>query len=638
LSDARAHYQEKLAALSGHSDALAKQDKRFSQIRVAVFVFAAALLFIGYAISPQRAPWTIMGWVGMLAFLVVITWHEFIRLRLWENEKRSGLYRRLLARLERQWDQLPVVLSRVPSKFQGLADDLDVQGRASLMHWLCFAETQPARQLLIDWIFEEPDVAEIQKRQEAVCFYADRVELRERVYCLSSEVAGSTASPERFVEWATSAPWLGSKKWLFWCSWGGIALLLLGLVLSLLSGASILPLEWGLGFLITGVVWNVLLSVGYGSHLHEIFQRISSRHQDVEKYQELLELVTREGVAVEVNKGKNTAEKNGAVPQLVSKLREQLQAGGNAELAFKSLNWRIGLAGIRHSPLFFIPYLALQILLAWDFRTLSILEYWQQRYGSGTKHWFAALAQFETICSIAAVRFEHPDWCLPTWIESSEKKLVAHQLGHPLLRDSQRVTNDIAIDSEKPLWLITGSNMSGKSTFLRSLGTNILLARTGSPVCAAKMELPPLVLATSIRIRDSLDQGISYFMAELRRLKYVVDIAEEYQGSERFRVLFLLDEIMQGTNSRERHIAVGHVLHTLLSKGAFGAVSTHDLDLVSHPLLEPECEVVHFREHIEKTAEGRRMVFDYKMRNGPTPTTNALRLLALVGLGDLTED
>ena len=152
------------------------------------------------------------------------------------------------------------------------------------------------------------------------------------------------------------------------------------------------------------------------------------------------------------------------------------------------------------------------------------------------------------------------------------------------------------------------------------------------------MELPPLVLATSIRIRDSLDQGISYFMAELRRLKFVVDIAEEYEKSDRFRVLFLLDEIMQGTNSRERHIAVGHVLHTLLSKGAFGAVSTHDLDLVSHPLLEPRCEVVHFREHIEKTADGRRMVFDYKMRNGPTPTTNALRLLALVGLGDLVED
>ena len=579
-----------------------------------------------------------MGWVGTLLFLGVITWHEHIRLRLWENEKRAGLYKRLLARLERQWDQLPVVQSCVPEKFQGLADDLDVQGRASLMHWLCFAETQPARQLLLNWIFEEPDITEIKKRQEAVCFYADRVELRERVYCLSSEVAGSTASPERFVQWATSAPWLRSRKWLAWCSWGGIILLVFGLMLALISAFRALPLEWGLGFLIAGVIWNVLLSVGYGSHLHEIFQRISSRHQDVEKYQELLELVTREGVVGAVDTGSENAEKSRVVPQLISRLREQLEAGGNAESAFRSLNWRIGLAGIRHSPLFFIPYLALQILVAWDFRTLSILEHWQQRYGNGTKHWFAALSQFETLCSIAAVRFEHPDWCLPTWIDSSEKRLVAQQLGHPLLRDSQRVTNDIAIEPGKPLWLITGSNMSGKSTFLRSLGTNILLARTGAPVCAAKMELPPLVLATSIRIRDSLDQGISYFMAELRRLKYVVDIAEEYEGSERFRVLFLLDEIMQGTNSRERHIAVGHVLHTLLSKGAFGAVSTHDLDLVSHPLLEPRCDVVHFREHIEKTAEGRKMVFDYKMRAGPTPTTNALRLLALVGLGDLTED
>lgn len=569
-----------------------------------------------------------MGWIGMLVFLGVITWHEYIRLRLWENERRAGLYKRLLARLERQWDLLPVLQSHIPEKYQGLADDLDVQGRASLMHWLCFAETLPARKLLLDWIFEEPSVSEIKKRQEAVCHYAERVDLRERVYCLSSEVAASTASPERFVEWATSAPWLGSRPWLHLCSWCGIGLQAAGILLALISASGALPLEWGLGFLIVGVVWNVLLSVGYGSHLHEIFQRISSRHQDVEKYQELLELVSREGVA----------EGSAKAPQLIVKLREQLQAGGNAEAAFKSLNWRIGLAAMRHSPLFFIPYLILQILLAWDYRTLAILESWQKKYGQSTQNWFSALAQFETLCSIAAVRFEHPDWCIPEWLDSPEKKLVAQQLGHPLLRDSQRVSNDITIDPDKPLWLITGSNMSGKSTFLRSLGINILLARTGAPVCAAKMQLPPLILATSIRIRDSLDQGISYFMAELRRLKFVVDIAEEYTGSQQYRVLFLLDEIMQGTNSRERHIAVGHVLHTLLAKGAFGAVSTHDLDLVSHPLLEPRCEVVHFREHIEKTAEGRRMVFDYKMRKGPTPTTNALRLLALVGLGDLTED
>lgn len=569
-----------------------------------------------------------MGWGGMIAFLVIITWHESVRLRLWENDKRAGLYRRLIARLERQWNALPVLPYRVAEKYQGLADDLDVQGKASLMQWLCFAETQPARELLLDWIMEDPNVSDIRKRQEAVVYFADQVDLRERVYCLSSEVAMSTASPERFVSWVTSPPWLASRRWLVFCSWGGIALLVLGLLLAFLSIDNYIRLEWGLGLLIAGVVWNVILSVGFGSHMHEIFQRISSRHQDVEKYQELLSLVMREGVGA----------KGDEAPEMIWKLREQLQAGGNSEAAFKSLNWRVGLAGMRHSPLFFIPYLALQILVAWDFRALTILEKWQKDFGASVRGWFSALAQFETLCSIAAIRYEHPSWCMPKWLDSHERQLLARDLGHPLLRDSQRVTNDISMEPQKPLWLITGSNMSGKSTFLRSLGINILLARTGSPVCASRMELPPLILATSIRIRDSLDQGISYFMAELRRLKSVVDIAAEYEGSEHHRVLFLLDEIMQGTNSRERHIAVGHVLHTLLQHGAYGAVSTHDLDLVSHPLLEPRCEVVHFREHIEKTEEGRRMVFDYKMRAGPTPTTNALRLLALVGLGDLNED
>jgi len=608
-----------------HFDALSLQDKRFGYIRVAVFVIAASMLFIGYAISPHRAPWTIVGWVGMLVFLGVITWHEAIRLRLWENEKRAGLYRRLLARMERQWDQLPVPQSRIAEKYQGLADDLDIQGRASLLHWLCFAETQPARQLLLDWIFEDPDVAEIEKRQQAIGYFSDRVDLRERVYCLCSEVAASTASPERFVEWASNPPWLASRTMLYWLSWGGIALLSSGTIVTLLGKTAGVPIEWGLGLIASGILWNVVLSVGYGSHLHEVFQRISSRHQDIEKYQELLGLMVKEAVP-----GDETP-----VPELVVKLREQLQMGGGALAAFKSLNWRIGLANIRHSPLFFIPYLILQILLAWDFRSISILENWQRCYGKFCQEWFTGLAQFETICAVAAIRFEQPEWCMPQWINSRDKRLVAHELGHPLLRDSQRVTNDISIEANKPLWLITGSNMSGKSTFLRSLGINILLARTGSPVCAKQMELPPLILATSIRVRDSLDQGISYFMAELRRLKSVVDVAEQYERSEKYRVLFLLDEIMQGTNSRERHIAVGHVLHTLLTKGAFGAVSTHDLDLVSHPQLEPRCEVVHFREHIRETAEGKRMVFDYKMRQGPTPTTNALRLLALVGLGDL---
>lgn len=630
MVDAQAHYQEKLSQLQTRSARLLEQDNRFSQIRVAVFLVAAALLFFGYAVAPNRTPWTIMGWLGAFAFLVTITWHEYIRLQLWLNERRGDLYRRLSARLQRQWDALPLVDNRIADTEQGLVDDLDVTGKASLMHWLCFAETGPARQKLLRWLLDDPVVEDILRRQQAVLFFADDVELRERVYCLSAEVASGTASPERFVEWAASPPWLRSRPFLHWGSWIGCILIALSLLLMFINSTvqGPLTLEWTLGILVVGILWNVLLSVGYGSHLHEIFQRISSRHHDVEKYQELLALMTT----------RQTTHSSVEVPRLVAELRQRVRDEGDADVALSSLRWRIGLASMRHSPLFFIPYLALQILVAWDFRSIEVLERWQSRYGRHTRGWFEALAEFEALCAVAAVRFEHPEWCMPEIRYDRAMRVTATALGHPLLRNSHRVTNDLAILDDRPLWLITGSNMSGKSTFLRALGSNILLARTGAPVCAAAMSMPPLILATSIRIRDSLDQGVSYFMAELKRLRCVVDIAEHYRESTTYRVLFLLDEIMQGTNSRERHIAVGHVLDTLLAKGAFGAVSTHDLDLVNHPLLEPKCEVVHFREHIEQIGNERRMIFDYKMRHGPTPTTNALRLLALVGLGDLTDD
>ncbi len=630
MSEALNHYENKLKALQTRRAELEKRDRILSKIRIALFFVAAALLFFGYSIAARPVPWTTLGWCLAIIFLGVITWHEQFRLELWRNEQKSNLFNRLLARLNRDWDQLPNIRASVPQQYQALADDLDVTGRASLMHWLCFAETNPARELLLSWILEPPNREAIRLRQQTIPYFAEQVDLRERVYCLSSEVASGTASPERFLAWASSTPWLGSRPWLRSLSWIGCGLIVLGVTSLIINSflALSLPMEILLGLVVAGIVSNVLICVGYGSHLHDIFQRISSRHQEVDRYRELLDLMF-EPNAKSVNKDQ---------PELLRRLHTELNQAGSAAIAFKSLRWRIGLAGIRHSALFFIPYLILQVLVAWDFRSIEVLENWQRKYGGSARGWFSVLAQFEAICSLAAIRFENPDWCLPEIRDDNAPRLKAQHLGHPLIKDSKRVTNDIEMQPNRPLWLVTGSNMSGKSTFLRALGINILLARTGAPVCAASFSMPPILLATSIRIRDSLDQGISYFMAELRRLREVVDIASAEQGNNDARVLFLLDEIMQGTNSRERHIAVGHVLNTLLETGAFGAVSTHDLDLVTHPLLEPRCNVVHFRELIEQVGDERRMTFDYKMRTGPTPTTNALRLLALVGLGDLTDN
>ncbi|MEM6366384.1 MAG: MutS family DNA mismatch repair protein, partial [Planctomycetota bacterium] len=213
------------------------------------------------------------------------------------------------------------------------------------------------------------------------------------------------------------------------------------------------------------------------------------------------------------------------------------------------------------------------------------------------------------------------------------------QVGHPLLAETSRVCNDVSLGPRGTLLLVTGSNMSGKSTMLRSVGLNMALATAGGPVCCEAMRLPAIELSTSIRVADDLSEGVSFYMAELNRLAEVVRHAKamaESADSKRMTV-FLLDEILQGTNSRERQIAVARVLRHLVGFGAIGAITTHDLELADDPDLADMATTVHFRETITPDADGNdRMTFDYVMRQGVSPTTNALRLLEMVGLKEDT--
>ncbi|MEL6111059.1 MAG: MutS family DNA mismatch repair protein, partial [Planctomycetota bacterium] len=269
----------------------------------------------------------------------------------------------------------------------------------------------------------------------------------------------------------------------------------------------------------------------------------------------------------------------------------------------------------------------------WDVRVLRRLEQWQEQYGDAAPGWFEALGELEALLSLAALRDENPDWVFPEWADNESTVLSATRIGHPLLTDGARVCNDVCIGPTGSVLLVTGSNMSGKSTMLRSVGLNVSLAGSGAPVCAARLVLPSLELATSIRVRDNLAEGVSFYMAELQRLKGAVQHAASLAENPDRKCLYLLDEILQGTNSRERLIAVARVLERLLELGAIGAISTHDLELASEPSLAAVSEVVHFRETIESDGDGgEKMTFDYRMREGVSPTTNALRLLEIVGI------
>jgi DNA mismatch repair ATPase MutS len=297
----------------------------------------------------------------------------------------------------------------------------------------------------------------------------------------------------------------------------------------------------------------------------------------------------------------------GAAPALVARL---------ARLAEWS-ELRIG-AALLHFPV--------QSLTLWDFHIYFALERWRSRSGRHVRGWMEALGSIDALASLARVRAGEPGWALPR-VDSAAGELTAASLGHPLIAGDRRVPNDVQVGPPGTILLITGSNMSGKSTLLRAIGLNAVLAQSGAPVCAASFVMPPAVLHTSIRVQDSLELGLSYFMAALARLKQIVDAAE--RRAPHAVLLYLLDEVLQGTNSVERDLAVRAVVRHLLDAGAIGVMTTHDLALAGEEPLASAASLAHFTEQVH--ADGT-MTFDYRLRPGLATSTNAIRLMQLIGI------
>ncbi len=281
-----------------------------------------------------------------------------------------------------------------------------------------------------------------------------------------------------------------------------------------------------------------------------------------------------------------------------------------------------------------LAYGFVQLLTLWDFHLLAALERWQAAVGGRARGWLAVLGEIEALAALAGLAHDNPEWAFPD-VDPRAEALEARGLGHPLLPEDVRMVNDVAVGPTGTFLLVTGSNMSGKSTLLRAIGVNVVLANAGGPVCAEAFRLPPVALWTSMRIQDSLERGVSYFMAELQRLKQVVDAARPAARRDGRAVLYLLDEILQGTNTLERQVAARRIIRYLVANGALGAVSTHDLDLAEPseaPAIAAAARPVHFTEILTDGPDGPAMSFDYRLRPGIATSTNALSLMRIVGL------
>ena len=614
-SAAHSYYTQRCDQCDADAVVRSRQDRLLSQSRAMLSVAGLVAGFLAWQLEAGAYGYSLVGAL-FVALLSVATYQEHVRL-VWARARAlSEINRECLARLAREWEHIPLPSITVPAHHKATAGDLDLFGHASLFQWICRCETRSGTIMLRNWLLDPADPTEISQRHNAIKELAPRAALRENLLLLGRQLKDYPSGPERMVEWTESPDWLLRQRWLTL-----LVRLLPGMFVA--SGLTLFLWEagqaaWLLFFALLGC--QFLLSLLFGGQIHTLFHHVSSGRGEVQNYLELFQLIDQEPT--------NSAK-------LVALRKQATLENGGIHLRLRQLGSIMILANLRHSAITFPLWLVLQVGLLWDFHVLAVLETWKQRHGAQVRSWFAALGEYEALASLAALHHDYPGWSFPT-ISPAGKPVQARGLGHPLLADATRVANDVAIGNPTCCLLVTGSNMSGKSTLLRSIGLNLSLAQMGSPVCAIHWESPPLRVMTSMRVSDSLDQGVSFYFAELQRLKEIVDMVRDRADPAQPQILFLLDEILQGTNSRERHIAVQQVLTHLLEKGAMGAVSTHDLDLAHIEPLRSACRAVHFRETIEKTKMGLSMDFDYRLRDGIATTTNALQLLEIVGLTNLS--
>jgi hypothetical protein len=612
----RLEYERRLAEAEREIARLTAKSRYFSQARAIVFFAAAAAFGHGW-FSGRGGGWYVAGGLLAVAFLILITLHEFLLVRLGRCQILAQLQLEGIARIDRNWNRLPLQDLEIPARFRAVSDDLDIFGPHSLFHLIGTPRTPAGTRRLRDWLIEPASSEQVAHRQQAVRDLGPRLDLREEFFLESRLLDANGKSIEQFIAWAEAEPWLRRAPWLV-----GLCRCCPVTVLSALTltATQRITVEHGFYIFVSALVVNVVILVLFAGRVHELFQAINRGGNEVRRFAALFRLLG------------GAADSDPLINQLQQ--RASLEDGGIA-MAMRRLQRITRLANIQHSAIFFIfVYIPLQFLLLFDFHLLWLYESWQQKYAGRVRDWFEALGEFEALTAFATLHYEQPQWTFPR-INVGSGRISAKNLGHPLIPDARRVGNDLEVGPPGRVLLVTGSNMSGKSTLLRSLGVCTVLAQAGAPVSADAFEMPPVRLATSVRIRDSLASGVSFYMAELLRLKEIVDSARQIPADSAWMLLYLLDEILLGTNSRERHIAVEQVLEYLLNQQAIGAITTHDLELASSPRIAQRCDCVHFRETILGMESERPIAFDYKLRTGVSTTTNALALLKIVGLSQL---
>ena len=608
--DMRADWHRERAAESARQAAVvAAEARRIGRYRLAAF--ALFVLACAWAVTPAAPfPWAslVAVVVTLTAFALLVRRHRENRAAFTALEHRRIYHERAVHRIARDWAALPVPRTSGDIANHPYASDLAITGASSLLQLLDVASSAPGRPTLRDWLLGAPPTADtIAARQRAVRELAARDDIRVELGVLAIGVGElDPAALERFFAWCESEGSLPDRPALLW-----VGRTLTGMIVAamLLQAASVLGYPWWLAIVLVARLFRVALGrrARDSSAIPGISFTALGGHRAM--------LAAIAGATFEAPR----------LAALAAALREAPGAAAALGRVERIAAW----AEVRQSPML---HFALDWLLLWDFHVGAAFDAWKRTAGRHVRGWLGTLGEFEALTALSTLAHDQPQWTFPDVRDDASVTLEAADLAHPFIADAQRVANDVTVGPPGTFLLITGSNMSGKSTLLRAIGINCVLAQAGGPVCASRYRSHTVRVYASMRIEDSLANGVSLFMAELRRLKSVVDAARTHAPGQP-PVLYLFDEMLHGTNSSERRVAARIVLEHLLEAGAIGAVTSHDLSLASAEPMQSAARCVSFADSIDRTSGTPVLHFDYRLRAGLATSTNALALLDLVGLG-----
>ena len=567
-----------------------------------VAIFLGVLIYWAITLNGNPSRWFYAVAVG--AFIVLAVWHERVLRAMARATAAVAFYRAGADRIQDKWMRPEASGAQFKNPDHPYADDLDIFGAASLFQLLSLCRTPMGESRLADWLLQPAPIAILNERQSRVAALTPRLDLRERVAVVN---AGQRRRmhPQQLIEWAEQPASLPPLR-----------IIVIVMALAFAAGLT-LYLNGGSGWpAIAALVINGVLLAILGKRANAVAEGLSGATESAG-----VELLANVIAAIEIETFDDP--RLTVVAQRLTGSSGSDASRGIARLARVS-DW----ADSRHNVflrLAELPFLAtIQIAYA--------AQSWRAAHGRQFRDWVDAVGEMEALLSIAGYAYEHPGDPFAEIVDGNEALFDAVEVAHPLIPSATAISNSLTLTairepldlSSPQVLIVSGSNMSGKSTLMRTTGINVVLALAGAPVRAQRLRLTPLAVGTCLRHTDSLQEHRSGFYTEALRIRRIYDLL-----GDTLPVLFLFDELLSGTNSKDRRIAAEGVIKTMLSKRAIGMVTTHDLSLTEIAAIFPgRVKNVHLQDHVDNG----KMTFDYKLRDGVITHSNALELMRLIGL------